>query len=263
MVEMQELSKILHSASSESLVILDEVGRGTATYDGISIAWAATEYLSAAQPTAPSPRVLFATHYHELTELADRITGVSNVHVAAEERNGDVTFLRTIKSGPADRSYGIHVAELAGVPDPVVTRARDVLSTLRADEAIEVETQNDTGTPKPDQEDGTTIGNDTPETTQQVVFDVNAGDIRVAEKSEHTKKQTTSTDHNKTSDVQNGETLESAEESRIDAEIEEVIDELQALDIESTAPVALLQTVEQWQEQLIDANNKEEHTDGE
>ena len=256
MVEMQELSKILHSASSESLVILDEVGRGTATYDGISIAWAATEYLSAAQSTAPSPRVLFATHYHELTTLADRIAGVSNVHVAAEERNGDVTFLRTVESGPADRSYGIHVAELAGVPDPVLTRARDVLSTLRADEAIEVETQNHADTSKRDQEENMTGGDKSAETTQQVVFDVNSGDIRVAEAGENTENQTTPTSDNRKL-KNNRATSESPEHARVDSDTKEVINELQSLDIESTAPVTLLQTVEQWQKQLTDADNEE------
>ncbi len=133
MVEMQELSNILHSATADSLVILDEVGRGTATYDGISIAWAGTEYVH----NEVRAKTLFATHYHELTALADHLESVVNVHVAAEERDGDVTFLRTIRAGAADRSYGIHVADLAGVPNPVVDRAETVLEKLRADKAIE------------------------------------------------------------------------------------------------------------------------------
>ncbi|ERG90716.1 MAG: DNA mismatch repair protein MutS [Haloquadratum walsbyi J07HQW1] len=254
MVEMQELSKILHSASSESLVILDEVGRGTATYDGISIAWAATEYLSAARPTAPSPRVLFATHYHELTTLADRITGVSNVHVAAEERHGDVTFLRTVEPGPADRSYGIHVAELAGVPDPVVTRARDVLSTLRADEAIEVETQNRADTSNRDQQKRTTGGANSEETTQQVVFDVNTGDIRVAGTDTDTDTDADADTESQTAPINDNK---GSEQTTVDADTKEVINDLQSLDIESTAPVTLLQTVEQWQEKLTNTNAEE------
>ncbi|MGM0398719.1 MAG: DNA mismatch repair protein MutS [Halobacteriota archaeon] len=133
MVEMQELSNILHSATEDSLVILDEVGRGTATYDGISIAWAATEYLH----NEVRAKTLFATHYHELTRLADHLDDVANVHVAADERGDDVTFLRTVRDGPTDRSYGIHVADLAGVPGPVVDRASAVLESLRADNAIE------------------------------------------------------------------------------------------------------------------------------
>jgi len=156
MVEMAELSRILHAATDESLVVLDEVGRGTSTYDGISIAWAATEYL-ASQIRA---KTLFATHYHELAQLADHLDGVHNVHVAADERDGDVTFLRTVREGPTDRSFGIHVAELAGVPDPVVSRARDVLRQLREDEAIDVQ--------------GSGGG------THQVVFDLASGGYRGA-----------------------------------------------------------------------------------
>jgi DNA mismatch repair protein MutS len=133
MVEMQELSNILHAATQDSLVVLDEVGRGTATYDGISIAWAATEYLH----NEIRALTLFATHYHELTGLADHLDRVENVHVAAAERDGDVTFLRTVREGATDRSYGIHVAELAGVPTPVVDRARDVLDRLRREQAVE------------------------------------------------------------------------------------------------------------------------------
>ncbi len=133
MVEMAELANILHSATADSLVVLDEVGRGTATYDGISIAWAATEYLHNEIRCA----TLFATHYHELTDLVDRLPAAANAHVAATERNDEVTFLRTVEPGPADRSYGIHVAELAGVPVPVRDRARDVLTRLREDHAVE------------------------------------------------------------------------------------------------------------------------------
>jgi len=133
MVEMEELSNILHSATDESLVVLDEVGRGTATYDGISIAWAAVEYLA----NSIRAKTLFATHYHELTALAERLPTVANVHVAADESDGDVTFLRTVREGATDRSYGIHVADIAGVPDPVVDRARDVLDRLREEKAIE------------------------------------------------------------------------------------------------------------------------------
>jgi DNA mismatch repair protein MutS len=155
MVEMQELSNILHSATEESLVILDEVGRGTATYDGISIAWAATEYLH----NEVKAKTLFATHYHELTGLADHLDRVANVHVAADEQDGDVTFLRTVEEGPTDRSYGVHVADLAGVPAPVVTRARDVLDRLRREKAIEAK--------------GSSSGE-----TVQAVFDLGSGGFR-------------------------------------------------------------------------------------
>ncbi len=133
MVEMQELARILHRASDESLVILDEVGRGTATYDGLSLAWAATEYLH----NVVGARALFATHYHELTSLADHLQGVTNRHVAVEETDDGVVFLRTVEPGPTDRSYGIHVADMAGVPDPVVDRADVVLDRLREERAVE------------------------------------------------------------------------------------------------------------------------------
>jgi DNA mismatch repair protein MutS len=142
MVEMQELSNILHSATDESLVILDEVGRGTATFDGISIAWAATEYIA----STVRAKTLFATHYHELTSLGESLDTVENVHVAADESDGDVTFLRTVRDGPTNRSYGVHVADLAGVPDPVVERSREVLDRLREDKAIEVRGETGGGT---------------------------------------------------------------------------------------------------------------------
>jgi DNA mismatch repair protein MutS len=132
MVEMQETANILHTATSRSLVVLDEIGRGTATFDGLSIAWAVAEYLA----TNPKvrPKTLFATHYHELTDLADATPGVVNYHVAAREWKDDIIFLRKIVPGRSDRSYGIQVARLAGLPRPVVERAREILSALERDE---------------------------------------------------------------------------------------------------------------------------------
>ena len=124
MVEMQETANILHTATSRSLVVLDEIGRGTATFDGLSIAWAVAEYLA----TNPKvrPKTLFATHYHELTDLADATPGVVNFHVAAREWKDDIIFLRKIVPGRSDRSYGIQVARLAGLAAPGHRpRARD------------------------------------------------------------------------------------------------------------------------------------------
>jgi DNA mismatch repair protein MutS len=132
MVEMQETAAILHAASSRSLVVLDEIGRGTSTFDGLSIAWAVAEYL-AANPRA-RPKTLFATHYHELTDLADVLPGVVNAHVDAREWKDDIVFLRKIVPGRSDRSYGIQVARLAGLPEAVVARAREILSGLERDE---------------------------------------------------------------------------------------------------------------------------------
>lgn len=132
MVEMQETANILHSATSRSLVILDEIGRGTATFDGLSIAWAVAEYL-ATNPRS-RPKTIFATHYHELTDLADGISGVVNYHVDAREWHDDIIFLRKVVAGRSDRSYGIQVARLAGLPPAVVERAREILGALEHDE---------------------------------------------------------------------------------------------------------------------------------
>jgi DNA mismatch repair protein MutS len=133
MVEMQETANILHTATSRSLVVLDEIGRGTSTFDGLSIAWAVAEFI-ATNPKA-RPKTLFATHYHELTDLADALPGVVNAHVAAREWKDQIVFLRKIVSGRSDRSYGIQVARLAGLPQGVIARAQEILSGLERDEA--------------------------------------------------------------------------------------------------------------------------------
>ena len=132
MVEMQETAKIMHQATSRSLVLLDEIGRGTATFDGLSIAWAVAEHL--ATGAKARPRTLFATHYHELTDLADLHDGVVNYHVAAREWRDDIVFLRKVEAGRSDRSYGIQVAKLAGLPPATVARARTILAGLERDE---------------------------------------------------------------------------------------------------------------------------------
>ena len=132
MVEMQETANILHTASSRSLVVLDEIGRGTSTFDGLSIAWAVAEYL--ATHATVRPKTLFATHYHELTDLADVLPGVVNAHVAAREWKDDIVFLRKIMPGRSDRSYGIQVARLAGLPAAVTARAKEILDGLERDE---------------------------------------------------------------------------------------------------------------------------------
>jgi DNA mismatch repair protein MutS len=126
MVEMVETAAILNQATARSLVILDEIGRGTATFDGLSIAWAAVEYLH----EETKARVLFATHYHELTALAGRLASVANVTMDVKEWHDDIVFLHRVKAGAADRSYGIQVAKLAGLPSPVIARAREVLALL-------------------------------------------------------------------------------------------------------------------------------------
>ncbi len=206
MVEMAELSNILHSATEDSLVILDEVGRGTSTYDGISIAWAATEYVA----NTVGSLTLFATHYHELTQLADELPRVENVHVAVDERNGDVTFLRTVEEGPTNRSYGVHVAELAGVPDPIVDRARDVLGKLRDEKALDVR--------------GGTSG------TKQVVFDLGTGGFRGQASSDGGEPQ--------------------SEPESLDPATEAVLSALRDTDVNEVPPVELMSRVQEWQRRL-------------
>ena len=131
MVEMMETATILNQASPRALVILDEIGRGTATFDGLSIAWAAVEYLH----DIAGCRTLFATHYHELTGLGARLDGLANASMLVREHDGELVFLHEVGAGAADRSYGIHVAELAGLPATVITRARAVLALLEENRA--------------------------------------------------------------------------------------------------------------------------------
>ena len=133
MVEMTEVANILRNATSKSLLILDEIGRGTSTFDGLSIAWAVVEYIS--DNKLLGAKTLFATHYHELTELEGKIHNVNNYCIAVKEKGDDIVFLRKIVKGGADKSYGIQVAKLAGVPDVVITRAKEIVEEL-SDEDI-------------------------------------------------------------------------------------------------------------------------------
>ena len=128
MVEMTEVANILRNATRSSLIILDEIGRGTSTFDGLSIAWAVAEYIS--NTKILGAKTLFATHYHELTELEGTMSGVTNYCIAVKEQGDDIVFLRKIVKGGADKSYGIQVAKLAGVPDPVIARAKELVEEL-------------------------------------------------------------------------------------------------------------------------------------
>jgi len=226
MVEMAELSNILHSATDESLVILDEVGRGTATYDGISIAWAATEFLH----NAVGAKALFATHYHELTELGERLPRAANVHVAvAEERDAgrsgaaadDVTFLRTVEDGAADRSYGVHVADMAGVPDPVVERADEVLARLREEKAIEAKGG--------DRDRDRDVG------AVQAVFDLGSGEFRGG----------AAADGGDATDA-------SGAPDAVDPEAERVLDDLRATAVNDMTPIEALGRLQELKEGLPD-----------
>ena len=128
MVEMTEVANILRNATSNSLLILDEIGRGTSTFDGLSIAWAVVEHIS--NPKLLGAKTLFATHYHELTELEGKLSNVNNYCIAVKEKGDDIVFLRKIVKGGADKSYGIQVAKLAGVPDSVIERAKELVQEL-------------------------------------------------------------------------------------------------------------------------------------
>ena len=250
MVEMQELSNILHSATEESLVILDEVGRGTATYDGISIAWAATEYLH----NEVRAKTLFATHYHELTALADHLDRVANVHVAVDDgqnpssasgtssrtvddSGADVTFLRTIEPGAADRSYGVHVANLAGVPEPVVDRAEGVLDRLRGDEAIDVR-GSATG--------GASGAGD----THQVVFDLDSGGFRTDASADGGAPEGAGSSNGSSEAAPHGTGPDDESDSGIDPAAASVLAELRDIDVDETPPVELLSRVAEWQAEL-------------
>ena len=249
MVEMQELSNILHSATAESLVILDEVGRGTATYDGISIAWAATEYIH----NRIGCHCLFATHYHELTALASHLDRVGNVHVAVAndgDDGEDITFLRTVEAGATDRSYGIHVADLAGVPEPVVGRARDVLDKLRSEKAVEAKGS---------------AGNE----STQAVFDLSAGEFRTADGNgrppppandagAELDADAVDTDTGTDTGTANNTATANGDGSDLDKDVESVLTALQTTDIDETPPVELMAKVQGWQEQLSEIELQED-----
>ena len=130
MVEMSETASILNNLSDRSLVLLDEIGRGTSTYDGVSLAWSIAEYIY----THPSaPKTLFATHYHELNELESKCPGIVNFHISIKEQGAQIVFLRKLTLGGSEHSFGIHVAQLAGIPNAVLIRATEILNKLEED----------------------------------------------------------------------------------------------------------------------------------
>ena len=136
MVEMNEMAHILRSATPHSLIVLDEIGRGTSTFDGLSIAWAVVEYL--VDKNKIGAKTLFATHYHELSELEGRLAGVVNYRISVKEHGEDIVFLRKIERGGADKSFGIHVAHLAGMPRPVIMRAHEILARRETNDVNQI-----------------------------------------------------------------------------------------------------------------------------
>ncbi|QLH80085.1 hypothetical protein HZS55_22000 [Halosimplex rubrum] len=180
-------------------------------------------------------KTLFATHYHELTVLGEELPSVQNVHVAADERDGDVTFLRTVEDGPTDRSYGIHVADLAGVPDPVVDRSREVLDRLREEEAIEVR------------------GSDSGSGTTQAVFDLNSGQFTTGDAGADGTESAVGSDSGEQLATDGSHAVdEPAGDATpaLDPETEAVLDELRDLDVNETPPVELMAKVQDWQAEL-------------
>ena len=168
MVEMTEVANILRNATSKSLLILDEIGRGTSTFDGLSIAWAVVEYIS--DTRLLGAKTLFATHYHELTELEGKISNVNNYCIAVKEKGDDIVFLRKIVKGGADKSYGIQVAKLAGVPDLVIERAKEIVEEL-SDEDITVRVSEIAGKEKPVKRSGKVKKYDEVDIAQMSLFD--------------------------------------------------------------------------------------------
>jgi DNA mismatch repair protein MutS len=142
-MEMSETAHILHQMTSRSLVILDEIGRGTSTYDGLSLAWGITEYLN--HPAGPRPRSIFATHYHELTELESELPGLVNLRLEVKEWEGRIIFLHSVGPGRSDKSYGIHVARLAGLPEPVLRRSEEILASLSLGDRRDLAARRDRG----------------------------------------------------------------------------------------------------------------------
>ena len=134
MVEMNETANILNNCTSSSLIVLDEIGRGTSTYDGLSIAWSVIEHLHGTEDQGP--KTLFATHYHELTKLSNSLPRLRNFSVAVKEWNDEIIFVRQVTPGASERSFGIQVARLAGLPDIVVERAKQILSSLERDQVV-------------------------------------------------------------------------------------------------------------------------------
>jgi DNA mismatch repair protein MutS len=146
MVEMTETASILNNLSDRSLVLMDEIGRGTSTYDGISIAWSIVEYLHN-HPTFRA-KTLFATHYHELNQLAADFPKIKNFNVSVKEVGNKVIFMRKLKAGGSEHSFGIHVAQMAGMPNPIVLRAAEIMSHLEKDKAVAEQKQNIKSIPK-------------------------------------------------------------------------------------------------------------------
>ena len=238
MVEMTETARILNMATPQSLVILDEIGRGTSTFDGISLAWSIVEYLH----ERIGCRTFFATHYHELTALADRFDRINNLNVAVREWNEEIAFLHKIVPGSADKSYGIHVARLAGVPKEVVKRADEILSHLEDENGVDV--------------DNDATSDLLPSTKRRKLTPALPGlpeEVRETIKAENTAA--THADetvaHREDTPHLNKQILPSGMQLSLFGPLDHpVLEDLAAADLDSISPIEALQLVVQWQERL-------------
>lgn len=213
MVEMREANDALKNATKNSLVIFDELGRGTATYDGMALAQAIIEYID----KNVHAMTMFSTHYHELTVLESQLTGVKNVHVDASEEDGNLVFLHKVLPGPADKSYGIHVAKLAGLPDQVLTRADSILSKLESEGGAEIKASED------------------------VIVAETKADMPVEEKP---KKKT------KKAQPDDGQLSLFPEDDPNMLKAKEVTDELSKQDLMNVTPIEAINLLYKWQQKL-------------
>src|SRR5262249_25544668 len=232
MVEMTETAAILHSATPRSLVLLDEIGRGTATFDGLSIAWAVAEFLHDSADHAA--KTLFATHYHELTELAERLPGAQNYQITATEREGEVVFLHRLERGRASKSYGIEVARLAGLPPSVLSSAREVLARL---ERYELDVFAEETTP-------TTLS--TERDQPRAVAVAAGGGESVAD-----GPSPSSIEAIETAARQAGRRRRAAQASLFDLANQKVIDEIREIDPESIAPEEAKELLRKLRQRLM------------
>ena len=207
MVEMKETNEALQNASKNSLLLFDEIGRGTATYDGMALAQAIIEYVH----DNVQAKTLFSTHYHELTVLDEELEHLENIHVGAVEKNGELVFLHKMKKGPADRSYGIHVAKLAGMPEKLLERADVILKELESTSETHAETQKMTKT-EPIEE-----------------LSVSEGDVQLSLFKEPAEKK---------------------ESTKISRKQSKIVSELEKTDLMSLTPMDVMLMVHKWQQEL-------------
>lgn len=227
MVEMAEANTALQNATPHSLILFDELGRGTATYDGMALAQAIIEHVHA----HTKAKTLFSTHYHELTSLEAELTHLKNIHVGATEENGELIFSHKILAGPADQSYGINVAKLAGLPDTLITRATDILATLEAHEDVTVTSLHEAVAELPIYEAATEANDKTPDTPREADESVVPGNESVIEPEPETEAQ-----------------LDLF--AMPDTQTQSVVDEVKAMNLADLTPLQALIKLNEWQAKL-------------